>query len=93
MLDIIKLNTCIVTYKTYSGKLNSRLTKLFIINKPSTRQGNILNVQFKRPKLKSFRILRCSVTLWNSLDSTELNSVILFKKCHKCVLVKAYNEE
>ena len=39
MLDIVKLNTCIVMYKAYYGMLNSRLAKLFTINNSNTRQG------------------------------------------------------
>ena len=95
MLDIVKLNTGIVMYKAYYGKLNSRLGKLFTKNTTNTRQGNKFYVQFKRTTLKSFSISRCGVTLWNSLHNTltELKSVILFKKCFKRVLVKAYNEE
>ena len=73
----------------------NRTIIIIIKNTTNTRQGNKFYVQFKRTTLKSFSISRCGVTLWNSLDSTltELKSVILFKKCFKRVLMKAYNEE
>ena len=39
MLDIVKLNTCVVMRKAYYGMLNTRLAKLFTINNSNTRQG------------------------------------------------------
>jgi hypothetical protein len=93
MVDIVKLNTCIVVYKPYYSLLNSRLAKLFIRSNSSTRQGNKFYVQFKRTRLKSFSISCCGVKLWNDLDNilTNLKSITLFKSHLKRSFVEAYN--
>ena len=93
LLDIIKLNTCVIMFKAYNNLLNRRLAKRFVLNKSATRQGNKFYVQYKRTKLKSFSISCCGVSLWNGLDSSlrEIKIVTLSKKHIKLVFLEAYN--